>query len=154
MIPHGFAKTISCSAKAYLKSEFRALKTNLGGAGSFKILRVTHLSLPGCRWEVGIHLKLGTNTNEIPKTQQSRRVIRNWDLTHFDSLFGRQSGRDWNQCFLIWKSNHHHHHHHYQQYFKSSHPKEYFPNHHSDDIITDAALELVPSCSLGRKWDN
>ena len=107
---------ISCSAKTDLKSECRALKTNLGGAGSFKILRVTHLSLPGCRWEVGIYLKLGTNTKEIPKTQQSRRVIRNWDLTHFDSLFGRQSGRDWNQCFLIWKSNHHHHHdhHHYQ----------------------------------------
>ena len=100
---------ISCSVKTDLKSECRALKTNLGGAGSFKILRVTHLSLPGGRWEVGIHLKLGTNTNEIPKTQQSRRVIRNWDLTHFDSLFGRQSGRDWNQCFLIWKSNHHHH---------------------------------------------
>ena len=45
---------ISCSAKTDLKSECRALKTNLGGAGSFKILRVTHLSLPGGRWEVGI----------------------------------------------------------------------------------------------------
>ena len=58
---------ISCSAKTDLKSECRALKTNLGGAGSFKILRVTHLSLPGCRWEVGIHLKLGTNTNKYQK---------------------------------------------------------------------------------------
>ena len=61
---------ISCSAKTDLKSECRALKTNLGGAGSFKILRVTHLLLPGCRWEVGIHLKLGTNTKEIPTKYQ------------------------------------------------------------------------------------
>ena len=61
---------ISCSAITDLKSECRALKTNLGGAGSFKILRVTHLSLPGCRWEVGIYLKLGTNTKEIPTKYQ------------------------------------------------------------------------------------